>query len=60
MPRSAYPSTFHVSGSELDKLMEAGFTDGEIAEIVATVALNIYRNYFNLVAAPELDFPAVG
>src|SRR5689334_13730103 len=50
----------HVSGSELDKLMEAGFTDGEVAEIVATVVLNIYRNYFNLVAAPELDFPTVG
>jgi len=40
--------------------MEAGFTDGEIAEIVATIVLNIYRNYFNLVAAPELDFPPVG
>jgi hypothetical protein len=38
-------------------LMEAGFTDGEVAEIVAAVVLNIYRNYFNLVAGPELDFP---
>ena len=47
----------HVSGSELDTLTEAGFTDGEVAEIVAAVVLNIYRNYFNLVAAPEIDFP---
>jgi hypothetical protein len=38
--------------------MEAGFTDGEVAEIVATVVLTIYRNYFNLVAGTELDFPA--
>jgi alkylhydroperoxidase family enzyme len=49
----------HVSGSELDMLMEAGFTDGEVAEIVATVVLNIYRNYFNLVAGTEIDFPVV-
>ena len=39
--------------------MEAGFSDGEVAEIVATVVLNIYRNYFNLVAGPEIDFPVV-
>lgn len=47
----------HVSSSEVDRLMEAGFSDGEVAEIVACIALNIYRNYFNLVAAPEIDFP---
>jgi alkylhydroperoxidase family enzyme len=49
----------HVSATELDRFMEAGFTDGEVAEIVAIVVLNIYRNYFNLVARPEIDFPAV-
>jgi alkylhydroperoxidase family enzyme len=46
-----------VPGSELDTLTEAGFTDGEVAEIIAAVVLNIYRNYFNLVAEPEIDFP---
>jgi alkylhydroperoxidase family enzyme len=46
-----------VSPSNLDTLMEAGFTDGEVAEIIAFIALNIYRNYFSLVAAPEIDFP---
>jgi len=50
----------HVSPSEVDRLMEAGFSDGEVAEIVAAVVLNIYRNYFNPVAAPEIDFPASG
>ncbi|HLX14080.1 MAG TPA: carboxymuconolactone decarboxylase family protein [Bradyrhizobium sp.] len=49
----------HVSSSNLDALMEAGFTDGEVAEIIATIVLNIYRNYFNLVARPEMDFPVV-
>jgi hypothetical protein len=32
----------------------------EIAEIVANVALNIYTNYFNIVAGTEVDFPWVG
>jgi alkylhydroperoxidase family enzyme len=49
----------HVSSSNLDTLMEAGFTDGEVAEIVACIVLNIYRNYFNLVAGSEIDFPVV-
>ncbi|HTL18162.1 MAG TPA: carboxymuconolactone decarboxylase family protein, partial [Patescibacteria group bacterium] len=37
----------------------AGLTDGEIAEVVANVALNIFTNYFNLVARTEIDFPFV-
>jgi alkylhydroperoxidase family enzyme len=49
----------HVSSSEVDTLTEAGFADGEIAEIVAVIVLNIYRNYFNLIARPEIDFPVV-
>ncbi len=49
----------HVSSSELDALMETGFTEGEVAEIVACVVLNIYRTYFNLVAGTEIDFPVV-
>lgn len=36
---------------------DAGFDDGEIAEIVAHVALNTLTNYLNLVAATEIDFP---
>jgi alkylhydroperoxidase family enzyme len=48
-----------LSDDDLDTLTEAGFTDGEVAEIVACVVLTIYRNYFNLVAGPEIDFPAV-
>jgi hypothetical protein len=31
----------------------------KIAEIVATVALNIFTNYFNHVAGTEIDFPEV-
>lgn len=37
----------------------AGLSDGEIAEVVATVALNVYTNYFNHVAGTAVDFPRV-
>ena len=47
-----------VSGAEVKGLQDAGWGDQEIVEIVALVALNIFRNYFNLVAGTELDFPA--
>jgi hypothetical protein len=41
-------------------LHRARYTDGEVGEIVANVALNIFTKYFNHVAATELDFPAAG
>ncbi len=47
------------SEEDLNALREAGFSDGEIAEIVANVALNVFTNYFNLVAGTEVDFPQV-
>jgi len=36
---------------------KAGFTDAQIIEIVANIALNIFSNYFSSVAKTELDFP---
>jgi AhpD family alkylhydroperoxidase len=46
--------------SDVTALRDASFSDGEVAEIIATVALNIYRSYFNLIARPEIDFPGPG
>ncbi len=48
-----------VSDADLQTVKNAGFTEGEIAEIVANVALNIFTNYFNGVAQTEIDFPKV-
>jgi uncharacterized peroxidase-related enzyme len=48
----------HVSDSALAKIRAAGFSDGEIGEIVAHVALNVLSNYFNSVAQTDVDFPA--
>lgn len=47
-----------VDDSELAVVREAGWSDGEIGEIVAHVALNTFTNYFNHVSDPEVDFPA--
>jgi uncharacterized peroxidase-related enzyme len=37
----------------------AGFNDGEVSEIIANVALNIFTNYFNNIADVDVDFPRV-
>lgn len=34
-------------------------SDGQVADIIAAVALNIYRSHFNLIARPKIDFPVV-
>lgn len=46
-----------VSDDDLQAVRQAGYDDGQIAEIVANVALNIFTNYFNHVAGTEVDFP---
>jgi alkylhydroperoxidase family enzyme len=46
--------------ARVDELKALGLGEGEIAEIVGTVCLNLFRAYFSLVARPEVDFaPAV-
>ena len=48
-----------VPPSSIQALRDQGFTDGEIAEIVAHVALNIFTNYFNIALDVDVDFPRV-
>jgi uncharacterized peroxidase-related enzyme len=47
------------SDEDLEALRNAGFDDGQVVEIVANVALNLYTNYFNHVAETDIDFPKV-
>jgi uncharacterized peroxidase-related enzyme len=49
----------HVFGGDLASVKAAGFDDGAIAEIVANVAVNVFTNLFNSVAATDIDFPVV-
>lgn len=48
-----------VSDDELAAVRAAGYSDGEVAEIVGHVALNVFTNYFNRLAQTEVDFPRV-
>jgi uncharacterized peroxidase-related enzyme len=48
-----------VPASSVEELRNHGFTDGEIAEIVAHVALNVFTNYFNIALDVDVDFPRV-
>ncbi|WP_405883521.1 carboxymuconolactone decarboxylase family protein [Streptomyces sp. NBC_01136] len=49
----------NVDDAVLTDARSAGVSDAELAEIVAHIALNVLSNYFNHLAQPELDFPAV-
>ena len=49
----------HVAEPDLAAVRAAGFSDGEIAEIIAHVALNVFTNYFNVATEPDIDFPKV-
>jgi len=55
--RSVVTNRGQVSDKDLASMRDAGFSDGDIAEVVAHVALNIFTNYFNLVADTDIDFP---
>ena len=48
-----------VSDADLQAVKDLGFSDGEISEIIASIALNIFTNYFNLIASTDIDFPRV-
>jgi uncharacterized peroxidase-related enzyme len=48
-----------VAPSDLQALRDAGFSDEQIVEIVAHVALNLFTNYVNLAFDVPVDFPAV-
>lgn len=49
----------HIAKSDVKAVIEAGYSEAEIVEIVALVAANTLTNYFNEVLGTELDFPAV-
>ncbi|ANN70307.1 carboxymuconolactone decarboxylase family protein [Bordetella bronchialis] len=48
-----------VSDADLQAVRDAGYTDANIMEIVALVAMYSLTNFFNNVFDPEKDFPAV-
>ena len=47
-----------VNDEDVAALRKAGWSDAEISEIVANIALSLFTNYFNHVAGTVIDFPA--
>jgi len=45
--------------TDIKRLRDAGFSDGQVVEIIANVVANIFTNYVNHVAATSIDFPVV-
>ena len=48
-----------VSANAVNAVRDAGYSDAEIVEIIAHVALNTLTNYVNEVLGTDVDFPAV-
>ncbi len=48
-----------IGESDLKAVRLAGFSDAEIAEIVAAVAINVFTNFFNRAFDVDVDFPRV-
>ncbi len=49
----------HVSAADIEAVRGAGFSDGQIVEIVAVAAENVFTNLINTVAETDIDFPVV-
>ena len=49
----------NATDADVQALKDAGYTEGEVLEITAVVAFNIFTNYFNHVADTDVDFPLV-
>jgi uncharacterized peroxidase-related enzyme len=46
----------NISDADIAAARDAGFTDGQIVEIIANVALTVFTNYLNNVAKTHNDF----
>lgn len=48
-----------VTSEDVNAVRAAGFNDGQIVEIIAHVALNLFTNYINISLDVPVDFPSV-
>ena len=49
----------HITAADLKAVRDAGFSDGQIVEVLAVTAENIFTNLLNVVAETDIDFPVV-
>jgi len=57
--RQVIESRGKVSDADVQVVRDAGYTEANVIEIVALVAMYSLTNFFNNVFDPEKDFPAV-
>jgi uncharacterized peroxidase-related enzyme len=57
--RTVTQSGGRITDADMEAIRAAGYTEGEIAEVLAAVALNVFTNYFNIAAQVEVDFPPI-
>ena len=55
--RSVLDNKGEVTGSEIESVRQAGYTDAQIAEIIGHVGLNTLLNYFGKATRIDIDFP---
>lgn len=48
-----------VSDADVAEVKLAGYSEGQVVEIVANVAINVLTNFLNNVAETDIDFPVV-
>ncbi len=48
-----------MSETDVQGLRAAGFDDGQVVEVIAHVALNLFTNYVNIALDVPVDFPPV-
>ena len=49
----------HVTEADINAVRDTGYSDGQIVEILAVTAENIFTNLLNVVAETDIDFPIV-
>jgi len=47
----------HPSESAINNFFSAGYSKGELVDLIGFVALNVFTNYFNHIAQTKIDFP---
>jgi AhpD family alkylhydroperoxidase len=46
-----------VDDADVENVKASGYSDSEIAEMIANISLSIFTNYFNIITKTEVDFP---
>jgi uncharacterized peroxidase-related enzyme len=49
-----------VSEADVEAIQRAGYSDAEIVEVIANVAINVFANIINKALKTDIDFPRVG